>query len=91
MKREPEKRMKEISLKICLYFECFRSYADREGSDFLFVVDAEAHIDNPSTLIRLVEQNRWVKNRIVALRFEIWTLKIEIIIIIMNIFCLTVM
>ncbi|XP_055326486.1 procollagen-lysine,2-oxoglutarate 5-dioxygenase-like isoform X2 [Sitodiplosis mosellana] len=34
------------------------SYAESEGSDYLFVVDAEAHIDNPSTLIRLIEQNR---------------------------------
>ncbi|XP_055326484.1 procollagen-lysine,2-oxoglutarate 5-dioxygenase isoform X2 [Sitodiplosis mosellana] len=34
------------------------NYAERERSDYLFVVDAEAHIDNPSTLIRLVEQNR---------------------------------
>lgn len=39
---------------ICSY----RSFAEREGSDFLFVVDAEAHIDNPNTLIRLIEQNR---------------------------------
>lgn len=41
------------------FFLCFRSYAEREGSDYLFVVDAEAHIDNPATLIRLLEQNRY--------------------------------
>lgn len=36
----------------------YRNFAEREGSDYLFVVDAEAHIDNPFTLTRLLEQNR---------------------------------
>lgn len=39
-------------------FAIFRDYAERERSDYLFVVDAEAHIDNPFTLQRLLEQNR---------------------------------
>lgn len=39
-------------------FDICRSYADREGSEYLFVVDAEAHIDNPTTLVRLIELNR---------------------------------
>lgn len=36
-----------------------RSYAEREGSEYLFVVDADVHIDNPDTLTRLLEQNRY--------------------------------
>lgn len=48
-------------ITIIIYFFNCRSYAEREGCDYLFVVDADAHVDNPLTLIRLIEQNRWVK------------------------------
>lgn len=36
-----------------------RIYAERENCDYLFVLDAEAHIDNPFTLIRLLDKNWW--------------------------------
>lgn len=48
--------MDQKNLKYMFQFD--RNYAENQGSDYLFVVDAEAHIDNPNTLLRLLEQNR---------------------------------
>lgn len=36
----------------------FRNHAKNKKTDYLFVVDAEAHLDSPNTLKELMKQNR---------------------------------
>lgn len=36
-----------------------RNFAEQHNSEYIFVVDAEAHVDNANTLIELIKQNRY--------------------------------
>lgn len=35
-----------------------RTFAEQQNTEYIFVVDADAHVDNTSTLIELIKQNR---------------------------------
>lgn len=60
-------------MKLIEMFTSNRSYAEQEGSEYLLVIDADAHVDNPSTLTRLMALNRGVVAPIMTRHDSKWS------------------